>query len=124
MFLFYFCFVEPQVSRRPASSRMDGKRQLEKTCTTSAKPRIFVQNNSMTDTGGKLKQCRIVIPEALREWIVKTNRENKAAGNRMYTIQRVAQAIIDETTRAGLDRFFESVEPETVKDYRGRPNKI
>ena len=75
----------------------------------------------MAKNGGKSGQVRIVVPEPIREWAKSATMFQRANGQRGVSLMLVLQAIIDQVAVAGFTEYLKDVDPETLKDIRGRP---
>ena len=75
----------------------------------------------MAKNGGKSGQVRIVVPEPIREWARTATLFQRANGQRGVSLMLVMQAIIDRVAETGFVEYLKDVDPETLKDIRGRP---
>ena len=75
----------------------------------------------MAIKGGKSGQVRVVVPEPIREWAKAATMIQRANGQRGVSLMLVLQAIIDQVAVAGFTEYLKDVDPETLKDIRGRP---
>ncbi len=75
----------------------------------------------MTKNGGKSGQVRIAVPERIRQWAKDATMIQRANGQRGVSLMLVMQAIIDRVAETGFVEYLKDVDPETLKDIRGRP---
>lgn len=72
---------------------------------------------TMANTERTERQSRVCVPDSIRQWIEGANLFNKANGERLFSIQRVIQVIVDT---AGNDpaAFFANVDKSRLTDTR------
>ena len=75
----------------------------------------------MAKNGGKSGQVRIEVPEQIREWARTATLFQRANGHRGVSLMLVMQAIIDRVAESGFTEYLKDVDPEQLKDIRGRP---
>ena len=75
----------------------------------------------MAKNGGKSGQVRIAVPEPIREWAKSATMFQRANGQRGVSLMLVMQAIIDRVAESGFVEYLKDVDPEQLKDIRGRP---
>ena len=75
----------------------------------------------MAKNGGKSGQVRVVVPEQIREWAKIATTFQRANGQRGVSLMLVLQAIIDRVAETGFVEYLKDVDPEQLKDIRGRP---
>ena len=75
----------------------------------------------MAIKGGKSGQVRVEVPEKIRQWSKDATMIQRANGQRGVSLMLVVQAIIDRVAESGFTEYLKDVDPETLKDIRGRP---
>lgn len=75
----------------------------------------------MANNGGKSGQVRIAVPEQIREWAKAATMFQRANGQRGVSLMLVLQTIIDRVAESGFVEYLKDVDPEQLKDIRGRP---
>ena len=69
------------------------------------------------NTERKERQSRVCVPAKLRKWIEDANRFNSANNERLFSIQRVIQVIVDAAGENPA-AFFANVDKSRLTDTR------
>lgn len=72
---------------------------------------------TMANTERTERQSRVCVPDSIRQWIEGANLFNKANGERLFSIQRVIQVIVD-TAGENPAAFFANVDKARLTDTR------